>query len=135
MASDINSITLVGRLTADPEAKAAGNTTVTRLRVAFSTSRKRGDEWEDVPGFVDVVTFGRTADALAGLLERGDQIAVSGRLSWREWEANDGSKRQAHEVVADRVQLTAKPRAKQEAQAVAPAPVQPVPVETDDIPF
>jgi single-strand DNA-binding protein len=139
MGADVNAVTLVGRLTRDPEVR--GNGSVLAMRLAFTATRKAGDEWEDVAQYVDVVTF-RAVDALSRLLAKGDQIAVNGRLSWREWEANDGSKRQSHEVVADRVQLLAKPRDKQEGSTpppakrdpVADAPPPPLPIN-DDIPF
>jgi single-strand DNA-binding protein len=139
MGADVNAVTLVGRLTRDPEVRGTGN--VLAMRLAFSATRKDGDEWVDVPQYVDVVTFGRGVEGLSKLLGKGDQVAVAGRLSWREWEANDGSKRQSHEVVADRVQLLAKPRDKQDStpspaprDPVADAPAPPLPTN-DDIPF
>ena len=39
------------------------------------------------------------------LLAKGRPIAIDGRLEWREWEAQDGSKRQAVEIIADTVQF------------------------------
>jgi single-strand DNA-binding protein len=137
MGADVNAVALVGRLTRDAETR--GNGKVLAMRLAFTSTRKVGDEWEDVPNYIDVVTF-TAVDALSRLLGRGDQVAVIGRLSWREWEANDGTKRQSHEIVADRVQLLAKPKSAQEQappparEPVADAPAPPLPVE-DDLPF
>ena len=139
MASDMNTVNLVGRCARDPELKAAGGTSVLNIRLAFTTQRKAGDGWEDQPNYVDVVTFGRRAEALAGLLTKGDRIGITGRLSWREWESRDGGKRQSIDVLATDVQLLGSPRDRQQAPAndmpVATAPVQPVPTSTDDIPF
>lgn len=138
MAADINAVTLVGRCARAPELKAAGSTSVLRIRLAFTTQRKVGDTWEDESNYVDVVTFGRRAEALSSLLDKGDRIGITGRLSWREWETQDGGKRQALEVVAADVQLLGAPRqqaAQEDAHQVAPAPVHPVPAATDDIPF
>lgn len=134
MGADVNAVTLVGRLTRDPETRGSGK--VLAMRLAFTSTRKAGNEWEDVPNYVDVVTF-NAVDALSRLLERGDQVALSGRLSWREWEANDGSKRQSLEVIADRVQLLAKPKGREASAPAAAVPVSaPEPVATlDDIPF
>jgi len=134
MGADVNAVTLVGRLTRDPETRGSGK--VLAMRLAFTSTRKAGNDWEDVPNYVDVVTF-NAVDALSRLLERGDQVALSGRLSWREWEANDGSKRQSLEVIADRVQLLAKPKGREASAPAAAAPVAaPEPVATlDDIPF
>lgn len=140
MASDMNTVNLVGRCARDPELKAAGGTSVLNIRLAFTTQRKDGDRWEDQPNYVDVVTFGRRAEALAGLLTKGDRIGITGRLSWREWETRDGGKRQSIDIMANDVQLLGSPRDRQQAAPandlpVAPAPVQPVPDATDDIPF
>lgn len=138
MGADVNAVVLVGRLTRDPEERGGGS--VLAFRLAFTATRKVGNEWEDVPQYVDVVTF-RAVDALSKLLAKGDQVGVTGRLSWREWDDRDGNKRQSHEVVAERVQLLAKPKGR-EAQPVpaevrdpvAAAPAPPLPVQ-DDIPF
>ena len=139
VASDMNSINLVGRCARDPELKAAGATSVLAIRLAFTTQRKAGEAWEDQPNYVDVVTFGRRAEALAGLLTKGDRIGITGRLSWREWETREGGKRQTIEVVANDIHLLGSPRDRQAAPAndmpIAPAPVHPVPDSTDDIPF
>ncbi len=132
MAADMNTVSLVGRLARDAELKSTGTTPVLRIRLAFTSSRKVGDGWEDAPNYVDVVTFGRQAETIAGMVAKGDRIGITGRLSWREWESDNG-KRQTIEVVADRVQLLTPKR--DAAPAVAPAPVVPVPDATDDIPF
>lgn len=135
MAADMNSVNLVGRLARDSELRNTGNTSVLTMRLAFTTSRKVGDSWEDAPNYVDVVTFGRRAESLSTIIGKGDRIGITGRLSWREWEAKDGSgKRQSIEVVADTVQLLGAPKAR-EAAPPAPAPVHPVATTDDDIPF
>lgn len=138
MAADMNTVNLVGRCARTPELKSSGTSSVLKIRLAFTTQRKVRDVWEDQPNYVDVTTFGRRAEALAGLLDKGDRIGITGRLAWREWESKDG-KRQSIEVLADDVQLLGAPRAREDAPAsdlpIAPAPVQPVPDATDDIPF
>lgn len=132
MAADMNTVSLVGRLARDAELKSTGTTPVLRIRLAFTSSRKVGDGWEDAPNYVDVVTFGRQAETIAGMVAKGDRIGITGRLSWREWESDNG-KRQTIEVVADRVQLLTPKR--DAAPAVAPAPVVPVPSDFDDVSF
>ena len=136
---DLNSVTLVARLTRDPEPRGNGN--VLALRLAFTASRKNGEAWEDVPQYVDAVVFGRSAEVLATMLAKGDQVAVQGRLAWREWESQDGTKRQAHEIACQRVQIIGKPKAADRPWssdptfgAPPPAPVAPA-VADDDIPF
>lgn len=139
MASDMNTVNLVGRCARTPELKAAGTTSILNIRLAFTTQRKAGDTWEDMPNYVDVVTFGRRAEVLSTMLDKGDRIGITGRLSWREWETNDGGKRQSLEVVANDIHLLGAPRAREDAQPgdlpIAPAPVQPVLTADDDVPF
>lgn len=104
-------MTLIGRLTRDPELRHTnGGTAVCSLRLAVnSRARDESGEWGDAAGFFDVTVFGRLAESAAEHLEKGRQVAVDGRLSWREWTDRDGGKRQAVEVVANDVQYLARP--------------------------
>ncbi len=104
MASDMNAVSLVGRLTRDPELRTAGTTEIASLRLAV-TSRGRDDagNWTDKSNFFDVTVFGRQAEMVSQHMSKGRRIGILGRLSWREWEAQDGSKRQSVEVVANDV--------------------------------
>ena len=140
MASDTNHVVLIGRLTRDAEERTtASGTTIRSLRLAVNTRRKVGDSWEDAPGYFDVTVFGN--DGIAPYLVRGKQLAVSGRLSWREWESKDGSKRQAVEVVANDVQLLGgKDGGSAPADDLAPLKAafpgaREVPNDDDSIPF
>ncbi len=104
MASDVNSVTITGNLTRDPELKGTtGGTQVLRFGVAVN-SRKKGPsgEWEDVPNFIDCVTFGKRAEALGRMLTKGQKVAVSGELRYSSWE-KDGQRRSKLEVVANEV--------------------------------
>ena len=104
----MNSITLTGRLTADPEMRSTHSATaVTQYRLAVQ--RRRSREGEDRGAvYVDVVSF---AESCAQYLEKGRQVAVSGRLELDEWETDAGERRSRHKVVADEVEFLARPRA------------------------
>lgn len=116
----MNTIQLIGRLTRDPELRHTnGGTPTTSLRLAVPRRRREGEDRGAV--FVDVVTFAKQAEAAAEHLGKGRQVAVSGRLEYREWTAQDGSHRSRHEVVADEVLFLARPDAK-EAEAMSEAP-------------
>ena len=107
MAGDINRVTIVGRLTRDPELKHLPSGTPV-LEMGVAVNGRRQDEtgqWVDKPNFFDVKVFGNQADTLARNLAKGRPVAVDGRLDWREWEAQDGTKRQAVEIIADTVQF------------------------------
>ena len=107
-ATNINRVVLTGNLTSDPELRSLpSGTSVCKLRVACNTRRKDGStgEWVDKPNYFDVTVWGAQGENCARYLSKGRPVAIDGRLEWREWEAQDGSKRQAVEVVADSVQF------------------------------
>jgi single-strand DNA-binding protein len=92
-APNINSVTLVGRLTAEPLLRRLPDgRSICDLRLAVNDQREQ-------PMFIDVATFGPGADACAEHLSKGRQVGVVGRLSYSEWEGKDGKKRSKHEVV------------------------------------
>src|SRR5438552_6739769 len=107
MAGNINRVVLVGNLTRDPELRhTPSGTPVCSLRVAVNTRRKdESGQWVDKPNYFDVTAWGQQGENCAQYLAKGRPVAVDGRLEWREWEAQDGSKRQAVEIVADSVQF------------------------------
>ncbi len=107
MAGDINRVTLVGRLTRDPELRhlPSGNP-VLQLGLAVNGRQKDdGGNWTDKPNFFDVKVFGNQAEMLSQHLAKGRRVGIDGRLDWSSWEAQDGSKRSKVEVVANQVQF------------------------------
>ena len=107
MAGDINRVTLVGRLTRDPELKhLPSGTAVLELGLAVNGRKQdAGGQWVDKPNFFDVKVFGNQAEMLSQHLGKGRRIGVDGRLDWSSWESQDGGKRSKVEVVAQSVQF------------------------------
>ena len=108
MPANINRVVLVGNLTRDPELRhTGGGTPVCSLRIAVNSRRKdpATGEWADKPNYFDVSVFGNQAESCNQYLAKGRPVAIDGRLEWREWEAQDGTKRQAVEIIADNVQF------------------------------
>ena len=106
-APAVNVVTLVGNLTADPVIKQLDDDRkVCNLRLAVN------DQKDQPPLFIDVATFGSQAEACATYLAKGRAIAVTGRLVYREWEAEDGTRRSRHHVIG-RVQFGGKPNGDQ----------------------
>ncbi|MDO9409495.1 single-stranded DNA-binding protein [Patulibacter sp.] len=103
----INSVTIVGNLTRDPELRGLpSGGSVCSLRVAVNERRKDASgQWTDAPNFFNVTIFGNSADNAAKFLSKGRQVAVDGRLRWREYQDRDGNKREAIEIVAQDVQF------------------------------
>jgi single-strand DNA-binding protein len=106
--ANINRVVLVGNLTKDPELRhTPSGTPVCKLRIAVNSRQKDGatGEWTDKPNYFDVTVWGNQGESCAQYLAKGRAVGVDGRLDWREWEAQDGSKRQAVEIIADSVQF------------------------------
>jgi single-strand DNA-binding protein len=107
-ATNINRVVMTGNLTADPELRSLpSGTSVCKLRVACNTRRKNGStgEWEDKPNYFNVTVWGAQGENAARYLSKGRPIALDGRLEWREWETQEGAKRQDIDIIADSVQF------------------------------
>jgi single-strand DNA-binding protein len=106
--ANINRVILVGNLTRDPELRhTPSGTSVCKLRIAVNSRQKDSStgEWGEKPNYFDVTVWGNQGESVARFLTKGRPVAIDGRLDWREWEAQDGSKRQAVEIIADNVQF------------------------------
>ena len=105
----MNDVSLIGRLTREPELHTTDNgTQVARLRIAVERRGREGAV------FVSVKCFEGQARACGQYLSKGRQVAVSGRLELDEWSADDGSKRSLLYVIAQSVQfLGTKPNEQQ----------------------
>lgn len=107
-ATNINRVIVTGNLTADPELRSLpSGTSVCSLRIACNTRRKNNStgEWEDKPNYFNVTVWGAQGENCARFLSKGRPVAIDGRLEWREWETQDGAKRQAIDIIADSVQF------------------------------
>jgi single-strand DNA-binding protein len=106
-ATNINRVVLTGNLTRDPELRSTpSGTAVCSLRVACNTRRKDASgEWVDKPNYFDVTVWGAQGENCATYLSKGRPVAIDGRLEWREWEDQNGNKRQAVDIIADSVQF------------------------------
>jgi single-strand DNA-binding protein len=107
MPANINRVVLVGNLTRDPELRhTPSGMAVCSLRLAVNSRRKdETGQWVDKPNYFDVTVWGAQGENCNQYLSKGRPVAIDGRLEWREWESQDGGKRQAVEIVADNVQF------------------------------
>jgi single-strand DNA-binding protein len=129
----VNSLNLTGRLTKDPELRSMpDNRPVCELRIACDAP---GD---NSPLYLDIATFDKQAQACAQYLSKGREIAFSGRLVYREWTADDGSRRSKHSAIGRVEFIGSRPNGSQPSQAASepppqvqqPAAEQPVPAPT-----
>ena len=107
MAANINRVVLVGNLTRDPEIRQTpSGTSVCSLRIAVNSRRRdESGQWTDKPNYFSISVFGNQAESCAQYLSKGRPVGIDGRLDWREWQTQDGQKREAVEIVAESVQF------------------------------
>jgi single-strand DNA-binding protein len=99
----LNSVVLIGNLTRDPELRyTPSGLPVCTLRLAVNRNFTNS-QGEIETDYFNVVVWRNQAEKCAEYLNKGRQVAVTGRLQSRSWEGNDGQRRTAVEVVADRV--------------------------------
>ena len=128
----INRVIITGNLTRDPELRHTnGGTAVCSLRVAVNTRRKDQStgEWVDKPNYFDVTVWGQQGENCAQYLAKGRPVAVDGRLEWREWEGENGQKRQAIDIIADSVQFLGSRDAPQQSNGAVESDL---PADTSD---
>lgn len=128
----MNKVFLIGNLTRDPELSET-NSGISVCRISIAVNRRRTGDGEPQTDFFNVTAWRGLADNVAKYCKKGNKIAVTGSIQIRQYEANDGTKRTAVDVVAEDVEfLTPKP---QESEAPKKKPAL-EPFEDDsDIPF
>ena len=142
MSEGLNKVILLGNLGQDPELKfTQGGQGVLSLRIATSESYwdKKSNDRKETTEWHTITVWGKRGEALSKILNKGDRIAVEGRLQTRSWEAKDGSgKRYGTSVIATNV-ILAGGGGKRESGGGDEAPYTPPPegggFGDDDIPF
>ena len=100
----LNHITIMGRLTRDPELRRTGSgIAVASFTVAVDRDFGGRDGGERETDFIDCVAWRQTGEFVSKYFTKGSMIVVSGRLQIRNWNDKDGNKRRSAEVVADNV--------------------------------
>ena len=98
----LNHITIMGRLTRDPELRRTGSgVAVASFTVAVDRDFGGRDGGEKETDFIDCVAWRQTGEFVSKYFAKGSMIVVSGRLQIRPWTDKDGNKRRTAEVVAD----------------------------------
>jgi single-strand DNA-binding protein len=107
MANDLNSVTIVGRLTRDVELKySTSGTAIARLSLGTTQNRKQGDQWVEESHYFTAIMFGRRADALQRYLTKGQQVGIIGTLQQNRWQDKQtGQNRSQVQILIDDIQL------------------------------
>lgn len=139
----LNTITIMGRLTADPDLKQTqGGQPVARFTLAVERDfAPAGKEKET--DFLDCVAFGKTAEFVQKFFAKGRMACVLGRLQIESWQDNNGTNRKAAKIVANNIYFADSIKAQAQPAGQPPQPAQPQAdfgsgfylVDDDDMPF
>lgn len=106
MANNLNTITVVGNVTRDPEMRfTPGGTAKVTFGIAVNRSwrNKQTNDWEEQTSFFNVVCWGDLAENVSHSVVKGTRVVATGRLEQRSYETEQGEKRQVFEIVAEEV--------------------------------
>jgi single-strand DNA-binding protein len=121
-----NRVVLAGNLTRDPELRfTQDGVPVASFSIAVNRVRSKSETVD----FFNVSAWRELGETVVNYKKQGDPILVEGRLQYRTWQAQDGAKRSAVDVVADNVQFLSRSGDPQ-AHVEAPASADKAPQET-----
>ena len=147
----MNKVYLIGNLTRDPEMRATSSgVSVCNFSIAVNR-RFRNQNGQQETDFFNIVAWRQLGELCGKYLSKGRKVAIAGSIQTRTYEAQDGSKRNAFDIVADGVEFlspsgagapagethvaSASSAAPAQAPAFAPADSGFTQVDDDDLPF
>ncbi len=106
MATDMNNVSLVGRLTRDPELKTIpSGTAIATFSIAVNKSYVSNGEKKEETSFFNCLAWGKKGETMAQYCSKGSRIGIEGKLQQRSWDDKDGNKRSTVEIVVDNFQF------------------------------
>ena len=106
MASDLNRVFLIGRLTRDPELRyTQSGTSVCSFSIANNRTYVAAGEKKEQVSYFNCVAWAKTGEVIAEYCKKGKRIGIEGRLQQRSYDDKDGNKRQVVEIVVDMFQF------------------------------
>ena len=126
----MNKVYLIGNLTRDPEMRSTSSgIPVCNFSIAVNRRFKNAQTGQQETDFFNIVAWRQLAELCGRYLAKGRKVAVFGSIQTRSYEAQDGSKRTAFDIVADEVDFLSSANAGSAPSsdyhaAVSPAPVQ-----------
>jgi len=106
MSTDINRVIVIGRITKSPELKyTSTGTPVCNISIANNRTWNQGGEKKESVSYFNCIAWNKLGETIIKYCRKGDRIGIEGRLQQRRWEAQDGSDRQAVEVVVENIQF------------------------------
>ena len=100
----MNKVILMGRLTRDVDVRYTQTTNTMVANFSLAVNRRFVKEGEERQAdFFNVTAFGKTAEFVSKYFQKGQQVAVIGRLQNRSWEDDQGQKHYAVDVISEEV--------------------------------
>lgn len=150
----MNKVYLIGNLTRDPEMRSTSTgISVCNFSIAVNRRFRNAQTGQQETDFFNIVAWRQLAELCSRYLAKGRKVAVFGSIQTRTYEAQDGSKRTAFDIVADEVEFlsasqnsgapasgdyhaaVSAPAPRQQAPAYAPADSGFTQVDDDELPF
>ena len=97
----MNKVILMGRLTRDPEVRYTTNTNALVCSFSLAVNRRFKSEGQPDADFINIVSWGKTAEFCSKYFTKGQQVGVIGRMQTRNYDDKDGKKVYVTEVVAE----------------------------------
>lgn len=124
----MNSVSLIGRLTADTELKyTQTGTAYTRFSIAVDRPAKQGSEKQ--ADFINIVAWNKTAEFICKYFRKGQRIALTGSIRTGSYTDSSGNKRNTFEVWANNVEFC-----ESKSNSAPMQNTQPVSRPTDEMP-
>lgn len=101
---NVNSVSISGRLTRDPELKHLQNgTALLKIDIAFNRNFKKDGEWQQEVGYISITAWGDLAEKNGKYLKKGSPVLVEAYLKMESWTTNDNEKRSKLALVANKI--------------------------------
>ena len=124
----MNKIILIGRLTADPEIFQYSSS-AHKTEISLAIKRKYSKEDENAVDYIKCIAFGAIGDIITKYCNKGDKIAIEGRLQIRKYINKNGENRSRTEVIIESMDFCGK---KQNTNTDASNTYQDIPNGVDD---
>ncbi len=108
----------VGNVTKEIEVKDVGSTQLAEFSVAYNRGIKKGDDWDNVPTYLEVKAWGKLAE-FAGKLSKGEEVQFAGNLE-QEWWVKDNEKRSKYVCNLSSLRSLAKKEKSEEVKGEVP---------------
>lgn len=143
----MNKVFLIGNLTRDPELRTTGSgISVCNFSIAVNRRFRNAQTGQQETDYLNVIAWRQLGELCSRYLAKGRKVAVVGAIQTRSYEAQDGTKRSAFDIVADEVEFLSAKGSAEQAEPPAQAPASSggeasaytggfTQVEDDELPF